>query len=387
MKIGIITHWDSLDNYGQQLQCWALQRYLKDLGHEPFLIKYLPTNKRTFWERVIGFFKYRLIVPTSQKEEDIKMAQMRKENRQLNKKREFEEFRKRFIVSTDVVYHSIDELRSNPPCADAYITGSDQVWNNPLSKPNTAGSFLDFGSLETKRVSYAASIGRQLHKNEMKRFGKYLSRFNSISVREQKAYDYCHSVGYTDAVVTIDPTLLLKSADYDSIKSLAKTEIDNEKPYVFFYLLNIRSGADVYWETFKKKLIEEGFSVRSVASSGYLPAQEFLSGVSNEQATIPDWLSLIHNSQYVVTTSFHGVVFCILYHKPFYAVLLKNEHSKANDRIFTLLKTVQLEKRIIAKEADIKDCSENIIDWDNVDSLLAEHKSKSINFLKHALMQ
>lgn len=166
MRIGIITYWSSSDNYGQQLQCFALQKYLKGLGHDAYLIKYMPTSKVPLWRRIVRFLKYHLLTPSGQKEKDKALAMVSQKNELNNVKRDFIGFRAKYIVSTDIVYHSIKELRENPPTADVYICGSDQVWNNRLEDENTAGWFLDFGSPKTKRLSYAASIGREIETKE-----------------------------------------------------------------------------------------------------------------------------------------------------------------------------------------------------------------------------
>ena len=189
-----------------------------------------------------------------------------------------------------------------------------------------------------------------------------MKRFDAISVREQKANDLCHHLGFEKSIVAIDPTLLLKSSDYNVLNNGIKKE-GSSKPYAFIYLLNIRNSDEVYWD----------------------PAQNFLPGYQNEQATIPEWLSLIKHSEFVITTSFHGVVFCLLNHKPFYAVLLNNEFSKGNDRIISLLKTVGLEKRIVSSASDINSIKFVEINWDNVDEKLSKLRKESIDFLNKEL--
>lgn len=391
MKIGVITHWDSLDNYGQQLQCYALQHYLRSQGHEAFLIKYLPEGrkepKRPLWRRVAGTVKWRFFVPQAVKDELSRLRQARLDNKQLNPQRNFEGFRNDCIASTAIVYRSIGQLRTLPPQADAYITGSDQVWHDALDDPSSAGPYLDFGPSETKRISYAASIGRDLENHELSLFTHYLGRFDAISVREQKACDLCHSVGFKDAVVTIDPTLLLDAAEYRKMMPAKGGHPTAAKPYAFFYLLNIYKAEEVYWNYFEKKITEEGLDVKAVASTGYLPAQEFLPGHRNLLATIPEWLSLIDRAQYVVTSSFHGVVFCLLLHRPFYAVLLKNEFATANDRIFSLLQMAGLEDRAISREEDIERCENTEIVWEAVDARLAQTRNHSVDFLRRALKE
>lgn len=384
MKIGIITNWCSLDNYGQQLQCWALQRYLKRLGHEPYLIKYLPQSPQ--WKKRVTYIWNRLFTSPQKKKAQLEEALVWIKNAEDNKQRKFEDFRKKNINSTDITYYNISELRANPPIADMYITGSDQVWNDSLKNPNTAGNYLDFTPpRNVKRVSYAASIGRNIEDREIKKFKQYLSHFDAISLREQNACDFCHSLGFHNAMVAIDPTLLLNAEEYDAIDSSQDRNDSFDKPYVFVYLLNIRTSDDIYWNEFNRQISSEGLQVKVVASSGYLPARDFLPGLTNTLASIPEWLSLVKNAEYVITTSFHGIVFCLLYHRPFYAVLLNNEYAKANTRISSLLSTVGLEKRIVSSAADIKLCKNSSIDWVLVDEKLAQLRSNSVDFLNKAL--
>ena len=176
--------------------------------------------------------------------------------------------------------------------------------------------------------------------------------------------------------------MLLNSSDYDLIELDSNGTNVAGKPYVFIYTLNIRTAEEIYWDDFQKIIAKNGLKIRSVSSSGYLPARELLPGVQNEQATIPEWLSLIKHSEYVITTSFHGVVFCLLYHKPFYAVLLSNEYSKGNDRIVSLLKSVGCFFRIVSSDSDINSVKAANISWEDVDAKLSELRKKSIDFLK-----
>lgn len=385
MKIGIITYWSSSDNYGQQLQCFALQKYLKGVGHDAYLIRYMPTSHISLWRRIARSIKYRLLIASEQKEKDKKTKLICERNKLLNYKRDFNKFRDKYIQSTGVIYRNIKELRSNPPTADIYICGSDQVWNNRLEDENTAGWFLDFGKPDVKRVSYAASIGREIDNSEMDRFTHYLKNFNAISVREQKAYALCHQLGFEKSIIAIDPTLLLKSGDYDLIANAAIMPIVAKKPYVFVYILNIRTADEIYWDEFQKSIEKEGLQVRCVSSSGYLPAREMLPGIENEQATIPEWLNLIKYSEYVITTSFHGVVFCLLYHKPFYAVLLNNEYSKGNDRIISLLESLDLSFLIISNKESLTQAGFDRIDWVEVDEKIVLLRKKSVHFIDEIL--
>lgn len=387
MKIGIITYWTSTDNYGQQLQCFALQRYLRLQGHDIFLIRYQPTFKPTsFWKKIYHNLSWKKVLYLLSTQREIDKTEEKREreleriNAQLNIQRDFENFRAKFIQSTPILYHSIDELRNNPPQADIYICGSDQVWNNPLSCSETAAWFLDFGDRKIKRISYAASIGRNLKKNELKRFKKYLSAFDAISVREESSRILCEKLGIDDVLVTLDPTLLLPVEEYRKIEKSCTTE---SNPYLFMYILNVATKEEIYWNAIDAYLHKSGLNLKIVCSSGYMQARELLKSYHNIQATLPEWLQYIDKANCVITTSFHGVVFCILMQKPFLVMLLTNKYAKGNDRIISLLTALHLSDRIYNPTLSIERQMDIEIDWGKVDQKISILKEKSYNFLNN----
>lgn len=202
MKIGIITCWQSLDNYGQQLQCFALQTLLRNWGHDAFLIRYAPQKqKKTVWQKIINHFihpkyiLYRLPIQTTSKKDAINEMALKEINRKKNPQRHFEQFREEHLKMSPTIYHSYYELLNNPPEADVYITGSDQVWHDPYTLNTAKGWFLQFGSNKVKRISYAASIGRTPNRKELSLFRQFLSRFDAISVRENSIRELCRQQG------------------------------------------------------------------------------------------------------------------------------------------------------------------------------------------------
>uniref|UniRef100_UPI0026114D82 polysaccharide pyruvyl transferase family protein n=1 Tax=uncultured Treponema sp. TaxID=162155 RepID=UPI0026114D82 len=133
LKVGILTFWWSNDNYGQLLQCYALQKYLRDAGHDAFLIRYNSQNDFTrspVFIRLLKalnpilLFKYLNYRVNSRK--SIVEAKLHD--------RHFEDFRNKYIVQSEKIYSSYSELKENPPEADVYIAGSDQVWNFSFCK-------------------------------------------------------------------------------------------------------------------------------------------------------------------------------------------------------------------------------------------------------------
>lgn len=385
MKIGILTYWNSCDNYGQILQCFALQRYLNNQGHTAFLIKYAPTKDMGVQQKIWRNLSIQRILYFFSKERKLNKEKSRIEKRfqiingELNKQRQFENFRNTYLIATKHIYHSIDELRKNPPVANVYISGSDQVWNDSLKEKNTAGCFLDFGDCQVKRISYAASIGRELQQKELVIFSKYLSRFDAISVREQSTKEICDKLGFADSTVTLDPTLLLPVDEYSKISQSA--HIHTIPPYLFLYVLNVTTQEEIYWENIKEYLQEKELNMKVVCSSGYVQARELIPGYNNIQATIPEWLSYIENAACIITSSFHGMVFAIKMNIPFLVILLTNQYAKGNIRITLLLKKLGLEERILDPLKPIKEQMEKEINWTKVNKELSKLQESSYNFL------
>lgn len=389
MKIGVVTYWSSDDNYGQQLQCFALQRCLISLGHDAFLIKYQPEEERkSLLQRIVLKFSIKKIFNVlngnrkKNKEFYDHEEKLKKQNEIFNKKREFEEFRKKNICSTDIIYRSIDQLRLQPPPADVYICGSDQVWNNSVLQKNSAGWFLDFGS--AKRVAYAASIGRSIEKRELPKFIAYLKKFDAIGVREKGVESFCRSIGFENTKQVLDPTLLLRKDDYQQLFESSHKDFNLPK-YTFVYALNILTPNEIEWDVLQDYLKANNLNVRFVSSSGYYQARKLIDSVNPELLSIQDWILGIANSTNVVTTSFHGVVFSIIMHKNFIAIPLRNAYATGNMRIECLLKSLGLENRIYTSEQTFNQVMDCEIDWQLVDSRLDVLRKNSLAFLLNAI--
>lgn len=282
---------------------------------------------------------------------------------------------------TDRIYNSYTELQANPPKADVYITGSDQVWHNPYSEEETKGWFLQFGSNKVKRLSYAASIGRIIEGSELQQLHSFLKRFDAISVREESACQQCKHLGF-NAEVCVDPTMLLS---VDTYKRMASPQQNAGNAYAFIYVLNVRTSNEVYWPQINEYLKECNLEIKSVTGSGYYQGRELIEGNKNLLATIPEWLSYIEHTQCVFTTSFHGTVFSILMHKPFLTIGLKGKYSRSNARMEQLLSALGIPERMFDSRKSVREQMEAPIHWEDVDIKLEQLKSSSLDFLKKNL--
>lgn len=156
MKIATITC-HNVYNYGASLQAYALQRYLSQEGHDVEIIDYKPyyLNSRYNWRHIPAesrLYPYKDYVGTQC---IYFLLKNRKIYKTIGRKRKFDDFRQKFLTLTDNTYTSAEELRATPPQADLYIAGSDQIWNTACENGKDAAFYLDFGSDDTRRISYA----------------------------------------------------------------------------------------------------------------------------------------------------------------------------------------------------------------------------------------
>ena len=346
MKIGILT-FHFATNYGAVLQSFALQEYLSRMGHGVEIIDYTPSGCHKGWLQCFNPRQLKNLVANIQ---------------ELKKEIKFRRFRTKHLVLSARKYNSILELSSYPPASDAYICGSDQIWNKGLSSRilSDVGSsmpyFLDFGVDGVKRIAYAASFGDAMQPSEYPsnlwpHVVRCLSRFSAISVREQSGITILNSLGMQNACVMPDPTLLLDVGDYDK---LACRKAESE---FFFYSLHreqLEMGKAL------KLLKEKSKSVTCVTM--------------HTPMGIEDWLGHIRAARNVVTNSFHGVVLAILFRRPFIAIPVTGPLAKMNDRLFTLLGRLNLTDRILitCEESQVTSLLARSIDWPGVRAKIAD---------------
>lgn len=385
MRIGVLTLWQSKDNYGQMLQCYALQQFLREKGHEPYLISYRFIKEErqytSLWKMLLKVYViYPLASVFGLGRDKKKLADEEFEKYCHEKKRSFDGFLKKYI-NLSKTYNNLDDLQKNPPVADCYVVGSDQVWAQLLSKPENTAFFLDFGDEKTKRIAYAASFSMNEYPGNLRsKLTENLSRFNAISVRETQGIDICNSVG-TKAAKVVDPTLLLGTKAFENISAKRL----NPDKYAFVYQLNIASPDEICWTDAQAYCNENHLDVIATASSGYFEGLEILKDAKYVYPSISEWLSLIRHSEIVITTSFHGIVFSILFHKNFVYIPLKGAHSGGNARVLNLLSDLKIEEKSVSDGRTFNDVASFEIDYSKCNSILKEKVAESASFLLDAI--
>lgn len=372
MKIGIMTFWESSDNYGQQLQAWALQQFLRKEGHSPYLIRFKRWHP-TINSSVKDFLRYQA--------KKLVVFFIDIINMLSGRDRKFDSFRKNNIVSSKEKYNNYSQLCANPPTADAYITGSDQVWNYEMREEELKAFYLQFGTEKTKRLSYAPSIGYTTLSAEVRPLMKeYLSSFDAISVRESKSVELIADLGY-DAKHVLDPTLLLKRNDYESLFSPSK----RKQKYLFIYSLNYYSQQDLPLESIVNYSKQNDCKVLVTKSRGVIKPTDFYHDVEYDYPTIGRWLSNIDNAEIVVTASFHGIVFAIIFHKRFLFTPLQGWLAQSNIRALSLITQFGLESQVWDGKKGIEEYLNTKIDWNSVDEKLDKNRMTSSSFLRENL--
>lgn len=372
MKIGILTFWNTPDNYGQMLQCYALQTFLRSQGHDTFLVR---TGKE--WQPAPGFvpqLKDKLRSASRLRQYPAyfvgktitNLAYLLTHGRlkQYKVERDFDTFRKDYLHCSDRTY-SLEELKQNPPQADCFIVGSDQIWNT-----RDGIYFLSWANDSVRKIAYAASFGGLKGEPEFYDLIRpWLKRFDWISVREQSGIEICKNSGRDDAHLVCDPTLLLTQDDYALLATAPKDK--PKRKYIFVYLLGTRTHInmkDVYAYAQSKDM-----DVVYVGSQGVVDKFPRL------EPTVLEWLWYVQHAEMVFTNSFHGTVFSLIFQKPFMNFLVYGAAVRMNDRINTILGHLELKDRVFEGElAKV----EEAVEYKRVHEMIRTDREKSSYMLK-----
>ena len=383
MKIGIVTCWQPDDNYGTQIQCFALQMYLRLLGHDAYLIRYkrfedMVKPKMTF-SRILKVFNPYIVLRHIYY---MLLDKNRVKNMDLND-RKSPEFREKYLNMTDI-FDSYQDLKDNPPQADLYIVGSDQVWNITYEQNNNIGAhFLAFGKESTKRISYAASFGFSLEKLDIKYAKKIfplLKAFAGISLRERSGIDICNTIAKINndelkSIQVCDPTMLLSAEQYLNLFNSENVDI-SEEPYVFVYNIIAPSELDIV-------KISEWASENNLKVV-YTMGHGRSSKIDHIYPTVPQWVKLIANAKYVITNSFHGTVFSLLFHKNC-AVYPINIATSTNGRLETLVNLAE-QNFVVEKGNSFVDKLNITIDWNIFEKNKSVLRNQGIDYLNEFLL-
>ena len=388
MKIGIVTY-VKCDNYGAELQAFALQWKLNSLGYDAEVINLEKRNidmKRNP-DVIIGAIKQRFkqegvfaIVSIARKFIETKKRITDEDKYKAvneNKHKLFENFFENKVKHSDK-YYTLDEISNATDLKyDVYIAGSDQIWNY-IHTDRLDVYFLMFANkFKAKKISYAASVSiYDIPKKWRAAYKTYFENIDVLSVRELHGAELVSKYSNKKAEVVLDPTFLLTKEDW--VREVAN-DCGVEGDYLLIYTLSgsphIRKMAHDIARHLNLKVVN--------IKSGY--SDEPDDGTINVYEIGPaEWVGLWSKAKYVVTDSFHGTAFSINFNIPF--TTLVNPNSMMNSRVLSILKIMNLESRIVydTLKGDLKP-NDIALDFTETNRILKQLKEKSLNFLLHAL--
>lgn len=363
-QIGIATFFD--DNFGTCLQAFALQQTIKKLGYEPEIIRYyrgernVQTESR--WKKIFRYSPLTVYKYISQR--DL-----------IEQKRAaFKEFRSQHLNLSIEAYYRDSNLDTLKNKYDVYVCGSDMIWSEDFQN-DWAYLYLTFAD-KSKSVAYAPSFGKNhLSKSNVERCKVYIDGIGSLSCREQAGVALIKHHFNLDATHVIDPTLLMTSEEWN--KAIGTDQRLVEKKYNLTYcFLGTKNGREKIFKQIKAQ------NDRDLV---------FLSGADGDykkymyqgSAGPFEFVQMYRDAEFVITDTFHGMLFAIIFQKPF-VVLAKEPFGVSADRLKCTLVSLGLEDRYIQYDAVI-DKKYLTLDYAPIMEKLDKMQVVSMGFLREAL--
>lgn len=362
MKLATVT-FHCAYNYGAVLQAYALVNALQKLGHDTCVLDYWPAKRlaaaKSVWNQKTGARALVMNGIIAAKYFPI-----------MKKRKRFDSFRSDMLSVSVNRYHNVDEILESQETFDAYITGSDQVWN-----PDTGIDpvyFLQFAkALKAKSVAYAPSIGLPKIQDKYKsQMATLISKVDALSSREHRGAEIINELTGRDAKVVVDPVFLLSKEDWaEVVKPLALPD-----KYILVYAVRRRSYMEKSINKLKKEL---GLPVVLIVGSnpaarGFINADYVMWDAGPQE-----FVSMFSNAAYVCTNSFHGTAFSLIFEKPF----LTFPHTNGDSRVSSILKRANMEKNIV-REGDPLRTEFNAFEGSG---LLDKEINASLDYLKGSL--
>lgn len=350
-------------NYGAILQTYALQHSILKLGIDNDVIDY---------DCKLISDEYKLINIKSIK---LFVKSLISFRLYYYKKNKFKSFIKKYIILTNPVTKDVLKSKEFNNKYDFFITGSDQVWNYEITNLDEV-YFLNFVKDEKKIKSYAASFGiSYIPINLSLKYKEYLKRFSSILVREKTGAELIEKLIEKKVNVVLDPVLLLNKNEWDKIAS--KTKFDDIKnKYILVYITT------PYIKLFAEKLSIK-YKIPIFNITDLILKKKNKIGNTECKLGPEEFINAIKNARFVVTASFHAVVFSIIYNKEFFINNVDKTKENRSSRQKDLLDLLGIKDREIFNHDDDTDFSS--IDWNDVNKKLEIERNKSLNELKKIL--
>ena len=362
MKIKTITCHD-VYNVGASLQAYALVTYLNSLGQETEIINYKPNYLQHYslFGSVSGQYDY----PFVRQLYHLAKLPGRIRERNSKRKKEYDLFTQQYLPVTEIKYCSNDELRKNPPVADVFFAGSDQIWNTIFPNGRDPAFYLDFVQKNAVKASYAASFATETVEESVgKKVKQWLSGLDFISVRESSGLAIIHNLGLS-ATQVLDPVFLLEPSAWRKIEK----DLSLSEPYLLYYVFDDSEMMRDFVKSLSRKNRCKIYSILPSAIADRCFAQEGPAA----------FIYLIRHAEYIVSNSFHATAFSLIFNKQFY--VFKRSES-INTRIIDLVEGLGLSDRLIETGSVT---SEKQIDYSGIKQKLSEQIKHSKRFIDKVL--
>lgn len=376
-NIGIITI-AQVNNYGAELQALALQKKLCLMGYDAEIINYLFYKHKKHKKEKCSMPFYPYPLKNRIKEwflpiyESIKSIPYKKANEK--RKEGFVSFHKRNTRFSKKCFFSYSELYNDPPIYDVYCVGSDQVWN-PRCYTNLNPYFVSFAPEGKKKISYASSFGvKELPESAKKQYSKLLQGLDSISVREDAGIEIVKDISGRNATKVVDPTLLLTKTEWQTVAKYDK--VPNRK-YILLYVLK---DSEYIKQTALTLRDKTGLQIVRICKGAFKQDKPSDDIIDIIDAAPDDFLGLIEKAEIVLTNSFHGTVFSILFERDFYTILKRNVEN--NSRQTSLLNALHIDR---IRYEDTEFVSGPDIDYRKCETAINSLKASSEQYLINAI--
>lgn len=374
MRIGILTQ-PLLANYGGILQAYALQTVLKRMGHKVVTFddpRYLKIDICQIVKRAYQRYVH--------KKANTGILNEVRFNRDACFIRKYTQPFINRNISRKIV-RNFSELSESD--YDAIVVGSDQVWR-PMYNACIEDMYLDFARhWSVKRLAYAASFGSsewEYTESQTNVCSELVKVFDAVSVREDSGVGICSRyLGYDKAIHLLDPTMLLEAKDYELLVVSSHSACRNScnKGGLFCYILDETEEKNMLANLMATRQGLEYFKVGAKTDDVHAKMKDRI------QPPVERWLRAFMDAEYVLTDSFHGCVFSIIFNKPFWVI---GNKGRGMARFDSLLKMFGLEDRLLSKYDDIKNVDfSKPIDWGSVNRIKKDWQEKSYTFLNSNL--
>lgn len=375
--IGLFTPHGAV-NYGTRLQAYAVQEIFSKYD-DVEIIEYNPSiiekGRRKITRTILGLEKYKDVkIEDESKHDDPDNIEIRK--------RAINQFSDHYILSTSIRTRA--DLKARALSYSAVVCGSDQIWNPRLIANHV--NLLEFVPDDVKKISMAASFGvSELPNNLKKYYRKNLLRFSSISVREANACKMVENLGIKNTFWSLDPTLIVNRESWSSLADEGISIVPN-RPYVFCYFLGTHTLGRTIARVVAKRC-ENSMIVSLPHFKQYVTADENFADLGLYDVGIPEFLALIRGANAVITDSFHGTAFSIIFGKDVYCTPrhISTDSGNTNNRITSLLSLLQIDNRMILCDEDIDLAIHSAIDYDISHDILNKKKEECVDYIAAAL--